>query len=224
MNNLALVKSEMFGSVQCDFWKDEHDNPLMTIAQLAEVLGYSSKSGIENILMRNEYLKDSVFSSTHGLRVNGKTRRTRLFTEDGIYEVTFLAQNSAKAQEFRAWVRKVLKILRAGQNDAIKEIREIAKKKRVNFTDILSKHGVTKSYHFINITKGMKKQLDIGTLKPKTECDEFELMKIAISEDLAALSIISNNPDNYYGCKDLSLESAGKVGQLTTKQSISLLK
>jgi len=114
MSNLALVKSEMFGSVQCDFYQDG-ETFAMTIAQLASALGYASKNGVEVLLKRNKYLKDNEFSGTYKLTApDGKVYDTRLFSEDGIYEVTMLAKTE-KAKEFRAWVRKILKALRKGE-------------------------------------------------------------------------------------------------------------
>jgi len=116
---LSIVKSENFGQVQCDFWKDEQGNIYMTSKQLGEALGYSNPvTGINNIVDRNAYLKNDEFSTYLKLRVlegnREVSREMRIFTEDGIYEVTFLSATE-KAKEFRAWVRKVLKALRKGQ-------------------------------------------------------------------------------------------------------------
>jgi prophage antirepressor-like protein len=118
MNELSLIKSESFGNVQCDFWKNENGDILMTIAQLAQALDYADKSGVEKIIQRNEYLKKGEFSTTDKLSVvEGErivAREMRVFTEDGIYEVTMLA-GTDKARDFRAWVRKILKGLSGGQ-------------------------------------------------------------------------------------------------------------
>lgn len=117
MKELNLIKSEHFGSIQCDFYSRDSE-VYMTISQLAECLGYASKSGIENIISRNEYLKNKEFSTTHKLWVvegdRTVVRERCLFTEDGIYEVTMLAKTE-RAREFRAWVRGVLKALRSGK-------------------------------------------------------------------------------------------------------------
>lgn len=111
---LELVKSENFGAVQADIYSDG-DSVFMTIDQLARCLEYADKSGVEKIVQRNEYLKKVEFSGTVGLSVpNGKgfsEQQTRLFTEDGIYEVTMLSKQP-KAREFRAWIRSVLKEIR----------------------------------------------------------------------------------------------------------------
>ena len=113
---LTLVKSAKFGETDAEIYSNG-DEMFMTIGQLATCLEYSSKSGIDMIVQRNPYLKDSEFSSTHSLWVewNGQMakRETRVFTEDGIYEVTFLSKQP-KARQFREWVRNLLKSLRRG--------------------------------------------------------------------------------------------------------------
>lgn len=118
MSNLTLVKSENFGDVICDFWQNEDGDIFMTIDQLAKALGYADRGGIENIVSRNEYLKQPEFSTTLKLKVvegdREVERERRIFTEDGIYEVTMLSKQP-KAREFRAWVRKIIKSLRKGE-------------------------------------------------------------------------------------------------------------
>lgn len=123
-NNLSIVKSENFGQVQCDFWKDEQGNIYMTINQLAQALGYTDRKGIEKVIERNPYLKEIEFSVTDKLSAtDGKLYETRIFTEDGIYEVTFLSRTE-KAKEFRAWVRKILKALRKGEAKIVSTTEE----------------------------------------------------------------------------------------------------
>ena len=88
----------------------------MTIAQLADALEYANgRKGIETLIDRNSYLREEEFSVTLKMRAtDGKQYNTRIFTEDGIYEVTMLSKTE-KAKEFRTWVRKILKALRSGE-------------------------------------------------------------------------------------------------------------
>lgn len=115
MNQLQLIKSDKFGENECDIYSDGTEM-FMTIDQIANCLEYSNgRKGIENLITRNEYLKDKEFSVTLKLRAtDGKQYDTRVFTEDGIYEVTMLSRTE-KAKQFRAWVRKLLKSIRAGK-------------------------------------------------------------------------------------------------------------
>lgn len=63
------------------------------------------------MIERNPYLEDREFSVTDKLSAtDGKRYNTRIFTEDGIYEVTILAKTE-KAKEFRVWVKNYQKTL-----------------------------------------------------------------------------------------------------------------
>lgn len=115
MTNLALVKSESFGNIQCDFYQNEDGSIFMTSEQLGQALGYATpRESINKLVSRNEYLRNQEFSSEVKMTSEAGPRDTRVFTEDGIYEVTFLASTD-KAREFRNWVRGVLKSLRIGE-------------------------------------------------------------------------------------------------------------
>ena len=48
----------------------------------------------------------------------GRLVETRIFSEDGIYEITMLS-STEKAREFRAWIRKLLKALRKEEYEII---------------------------------------------------------------------------------------------------------
>ena len=120
MANLQLVKSDKFGETECDIYSDSKEM-YMTAGQLGECLGYSNpRESINKIVQRNHYLKNKEFSAEVKLTSpRGDTQNTRVFTEDGIYEVTMLAKTE-KAKQFRAWVRKLLKSLRSGEVTAVK--------------------------------------------------------------------------------------------------------
>ena len=115
MDKPNIIKSDFFGNVRCDFWTNEKGNVFMTSEQLGQALGYSNpRISVGNIVTRNQYLESSEFSSVIKLITEVGIRETRIFSEDGIYEVTFLA-STPKAKEFRSWVRKILKGLRSGK-------------------------------------------------------------------------------------------------------------
>jgi len=133
VNDLVLFKSENFQGIECDFWSNDNNEVFMTSEQLGMVLGFSDPSkGISNLINRklksgeipNEYLKTKEFSSSLAMRTPSGMQETRIFTEDGIYEVAFLAKTE-KAKEFRSWVRKILKCLRIGELELLrKQIEE----------------------------------------------------------------------------------------------------
>jgi len=89
MSNLALVKSEMFEDVLCDFWKNENEDIFMTSEQLGKALKYSTpRESVNKLVSRNEYLKDIDFSGEVAIfATDGKLYNTRVFTKQGIIEV-----------------------------------------------------------------------------------------------------------------------------------------
>jgi len=103
-----------------------------------------------------------------------------------------------------------------------RDVAKIAKEKRVNFTGILKDHGCIAKHHYINITKGMKQTLGIDPKKKKPDCETLELMKIAVSEDLAALGIMVNDSQGYYECRDVSKDAAGMVREISAKGNLKL--
>lgn len=128
-NELQIAKTDVFGDVEYNIYTDDKEM-YMTINQLSACLGYSDRKGIEKIIERNEYLKNPEFSVTPKLSAtDGKRYTTRVFTEDGIYEVTMLAKTEV-AKEFRARVRMVLKGIRAGNITAEKPSKALEIKER----------------------------------------------------------------------------------------------
>ncbi|MBP0985141.1 MAG: hypothetical protein J6A19_15600 [Oscillospiraceae bacterium] len=122
MSNLTLIKSDKFGETECDIYSDNNEM-YMTLSQLSNCLGYASKDSMKSLLSRNDYLKEPEFSKVvsicNPLDNSEIGQSTRVFTEDGIYEVTMLAKTE-KAKQFRSWVRKLLKSLRSGEITAVK--------------------------------------------------------------------------------------------------------
>lgn len=98
---------------------------------------------------------------------------------------------------------------------AFKKIRDKSKEKRITFTDTLKGHGCSKPGHYIGITKSMKNNLGID--KKKERCNKIELQKIMVSEDLATLQMMINNPDGYHECRPICDESASIVKQVSDK-------
>ena len=115
MNKLQLVKSDKFGNTEFDIYSDNKEM-YMTAEQLGECLDYCNpRESINKLVQRNEYLRNAEFSvEVKMTSTDGKRYNTRVFTEDGIYEVTMLAKTE-RAKEFRARVRAVLKALRSGE-------------------------------------------------------------------------------------------------------------
>ena len=138
MNELILCKEEKFQEFKCDIWKNNEENIFMTGDQLSRILGHKDSSGIRKTISRNEYLKNEEFSKVVTLRHPlGGNQETRVFTEDGIYEVTMIS-NTEKAKAFRKWFRELLKALRKGQAKVIfNEVPQTYKDAIVHLAEVL---------------------------------------------------------------------------------------
>lgn len=116
MNNLEIIKHTDFYGVDCDFYKTDTDDIVMTAEQLGRCLGYAeARKAVGKIVERNAYMKEAEFSAVVKMTTaQGTAQNTRIFSEDGIYEITMLSKTE-KAREFRAFVRKTLKAIRKGE-------------------------------------------------------------------------------------------------------------
>lgn len=118
-NKLELIKSFKFNEIECNIYSKDNEM-FMTGEQLGKVLGYSEpRIAISKITNRNEYLKDKEFSAVTKMVTPSGTQETRVFTEDGIYEVTMLSKTET-GKKFRKVVRGIIKSLRKGENKLIK--------------------------------------------------------------------------------------------------------
>lgn len=211
MSDLTLIKSENFGNVQCDFWKDDNGNILMTSEQLGRALGYSDPArGISKLVSRNDYLKNMEFSSLVSMTTEAGIRETRVFTEDGIYEVTFLA-NTEKAKQFRAWVRKILKSLRKGETVLIPKIEL----KKLEIEARLRNARTRQARLMVKMAEEFKNKLSAKSI---------QILVAGATEILTGVPMIEKpKTEKLYTATDIARElgiSANKVGRIATKNNL----
>lgn len=208
MSKLSLVKSEMFGDVQCDFYRTDEKSVCMTTEQLGQALGYEfPKQAISKILNRNEYLRSSDFSGVVKMGTPAGEQETRVFTEDGIYEVTMLSKTE-RAREFRAFVRGVLKDLRRGTIKAFKAIDpEILQVRQIN-AQARMMNARRKDAEFLI------QQANGANLSPVA----VELLKINAIEMIAGKNALPRpKVDNLYSATEIAAEvgtSRNHVGKI----------
>ena len=63
----------------------------MTISQLYNCLGYASKSGVEKIFQRNDYLREKEFSSVCNLAIGGTDKNKNVLAEQSVELLTINA-------------------------------------------------------------------------------------------------------------------------------------
>lgn len=126
---LNLIHTDLFHGSPVNIYENTSNEIFMTARQLATCLEYSRKSQFEKLLSHHPELRENEFSllatipvpqtippskgSTHSQQIF-IDQQTRVFNEDGIYEVCMLSRKP-KAQEFRRHIRQLLKALRRGE-------------------------------------------------------------------------------------------------------------
>lgn len=116
MNNLVLVKSEMFNGVQCDIYQDPATKDFsMTRKQIGEALEYASPNdAIKDIHSRHKERLDK-FSRIEQIALPlGGSQKTTVYSRRGIYEICRWSQQP-KADQFMDFIYDLLEGLYSGQ-------------------------------------------------------------------------------------------------------------
>ena len=211
MSNLQLIKSAKFGEIQADIYQKDNE-PYMTAKQLSDCLGYADISRLSKIIKQNEYLKSKEFSVVAKMAsTDGKKYDTRVFTEDGIYEITMLAKTE-KAKEFRGWIRKVLKSLRSG------------KAKLVSMTDFQRMMAQTRSEN----AKIRKAQI-LTRLASQYDGTYRQVLNSYATKELTGehLLPLPSLPDKTYSATELGQMlgvSANRIGIITNRYNLKTEK
>lgn len=84
----------------------------MDMDELAKALGFKDKDSFKSIILRNPELQSSEFSKIKKVLSNEggvlKKRDKRVFNQDGIFEISYLA-NTDRAKEFRRFIKNFSK-------------------------------------------------------------------------------------------------------------------
>lgn len=113
---LTLATQKPFGSLTCDFYKNDSNEFYMTREQIGRALEYSDpQKAIDNIHSRN-FDRLDVLSVTLKLRgTDGKMYDTRVYTLRGVMEICRFSRQP-KADKFMDFVWDVMESLYAGRN------------------------------------------------------------------------------------------------------------
>ncbi|MCO7127766.1 ORF6C domain-containing protein [Sporolactobacillus shoreicorticis] len=118
MSSIQLVKSEKFGTMTCDVFKNDKDF-FMTRQQIGEALEYSDpKVAIAKLHASHKDRLDRVSRVTATVTVDGKTRETVIYSSKGIYEICRWSQQP-KADEFYDFIYDLLEQLRTGKSKVV---------------------------------------------------------------------------------------------------------
>lgn len=209
MNNLEIIKHTDFYGIDCDFYKTDTDDIVMTSTQLGECLGYSNpRESISKIIQRNEYIKSEEFSCEVKMTSESGAKLTRIFNEDGIYEITMLSKTE-KAREFRAFVRKTLKAIRKGEAKVLptdKYKQALAEAKLLNARTRVS-------------NQWLKIAEQVGSEKYKQICASYAGNTLAGCEVIP----LPSSEQHFYSATEIGRMlgvSAQKIGSLANKNNL----
>ena len=122
MSNLSLIKSENFGAVKCDFYRDEKKEVWMTREQVGMALEYANpRDAIAKIHRRNKERLNQ-FSGVVNLSTPSGVQKTTIYSTRGVYEICRWSQQP-KANAFYDWVYEVLESLRKGDTVLIEKTK-----------------------------------------------------------------------------------------------------
>lgn len=143
-----------------------------------------------------------------------KRRETLYFNLRGIVAICMLSKQP-QALPFQRWADDVLAREISNMPD---DIRLVAKRRRIEFTDTLKNHGINKPREYAGITNGMKDNLGIER-KPKSDCDLIEVAKIAAAEMLARATLMASEANGYSEVRPVCNNSAATVARSIAENS-----
>ena len=106
-NNLVV-----FENTELQVMVNNNNEIEMDMNELAKALGFKDKESFKSIILRNPELQSSEYSSIKKVLSNEggilKKREKRVFNQDGIFEIAYLA-NTERAKQFRRFIKNFSK-------------------------------------------------------------------------------------------------------------------
>lgn len=110
-NKLELVKSEKFGKVECNFYKNESGDVFVTRNQIGRALEYNDpNTAIRKIHDRHKQRLDKFSVQVKMVGTDNKKYNTFVYNAKGIYEICRYSEQP-KADAFYDWVYDILESL-----------------------------------------------------------------------------------------------------------------
>jgi hypothetical protein len=174
----------------------EYSNPSVTISQTIQKY-------------KDRFNKYSLINKTLIYDKNGKSVRkeTLYLNLKGVIAFCMISKQP-KAVPFQRWADGVIEKEISNINP---DIRLIAKKRRLDFTDQLKAHGYKAPHEYIQTTRQMKAALNIDPSKQKKECDLIEVMKIATAEMLSYTKLAISEAIGYHEVNPVCVKSSEEI-------------
>jgi len=112
MTELRLITTEKFCNMECDFYRNNKDDVLITREQIGSALEYSDpQKAIDKLHSRHKERLSKFSVTTKVTGTDGKVYNTMLYTPKGIYEICRWSQQP-NANAFIDWVWGILDKIR----------------------------------------------------------------------------------------------------------------
>lgn len=204
-NKLEIVKTEKFGELDCNFYKNEEGEIFVTRTQIGKALGYNNPSrAISDIHKAHKERLDALSRVTKISLPSGGTQKVYVYNTKGIYEICRYS-NQPKANDFYDWVYDVLERIRTTGGYIYGE-------EKMNEDQLIATamNVMSKKIERLRLENKQKQQV-ICELKPKADYTD----RILQNKSLVPISAIAKD----YGMSGTAMNK--KLHELGVQYSLS---
>lgn len=170
MSKLVLVEKKKFGKLCCDVYR-KGDEFFVTREQIGRALEYKNpRQSIYDIHKSNKERLDKFSTVSRTLTVDGKERKTILYSAKGVYEICRWSKQP-KANDFFDFIYEILEGLRLGRLK-LKSDRATVEFEQLMFYDIPHQKEQMKK-----LDSGIKDKNPIKYIKANTIADKAVSLK-----------------------------------------------
>ncbi|MBS3969642.1 MAG: hypothetical protein KGZ94_05950 [Clostridia bacterium] len=222
-NSVALIKSQNFGNVQCDFWRDDSSEIWMTRDQIGKALEYKNPNDAIAIIHTRNRSRLDVFSTSFKLKgVEGNREIARdmtVYSPRGVYEICRWSRQP-KADAFMDFVWDVIENLRKGKLKIVSPPGQ----SKITELDIKAKNAEAR----LRNSKARQAKLilnEVGKYSNILSVQAVELLTINAFELIAGEKTIQRPQieQKYYSATEVAQElgtTPNKIGRLSNKYQL----
>lgn len=198
-NNLVI-----FENTELQIMTNNNNEIEMDMDELIKALGFESKKNIEKLIENNPELRNKEYSSLKKVLSNEggilKKREKRVFNQDGIFEVAYLA-NTERAKQFRRFIKNFskemitrLKTNQIALNQGVPALPAMIEPRLDEMMELLTKRDIEIKDIFEFFEKAKEYFEMIGPMQ-----EDIKLIKSKVDEIVGAVNELS---DAVYGDED----------------------
>ena len=198
-NNLVI-----FENTELQIMTNNNNEIEMDMDELIKALGFESKKNIEKLIENNPELRNKEYSSLKKVLSNEggilKKREKRVFNQDGIFEVAYLA-NTERAKQFRRFIKNFskemitkLKTNQIALNQGVPALPAMIEPRLDEMMELLTKRDIEIKDIFEFFEKAKEYFEMIGPMQ-----EDIKLIKSKVDEIVGAVNELS---DTVYGDED----------------------